>query len=168
MTIHLRSLAPRRATMRCVVLSVQGYRTAVHGFICKELGVAYPSSCLAVSYHFKPPNHAEVAPEEESYTMAHLHRIPFESGEIDYDRLPQILSHVTKNRRVYSKGLLECCFLAKFDIHAYNLEPYGCLSTRDLPEEEVWCQVADHSTNPYCAQRRVLKWARFILNKRNS
>lgn len=154
--------------MRCVVVSVQGYRTKMHGFICKELGVCYLGIGLAVSYHFKPPNHAEVDPEEEKYTMQHLHRIPFESGEIEYDRLPQILNRATKNRRVYSKGLLECCFLAKFDIHAYNLEPYGCVSTRDLPEEEVWCQLADHSTNPYCAQRRVLKWARFILNKRNN
>lgn len=151
--------------MKVAVVHAQGYRMEEGSFVVKELGVAFPELGIGKSYFFKPPPHQTLSFEREAYNKQVLHRLPFANGKVPYHELSTTLNRLAQSRRLWAKGLDQCGIFAELGFPVQDVEHVGCPRSNQLPAVAVTCPWADHATNPYCAERKALKYAAFIKGK---
>src|SRR5579859_6884887 len=107
-----------------------------------------------------------------SYITSNIHKIDYNSGNIDETSAVAVLYRTTKHQHVFAKGYDKCRFIATLlGKCVYNLETFECPKVSDLPSTND-CSCLYHPTNfLHCCQINFLRlgcWFYPVLEKYTS
>lgn len=149
-----------------LILDVQGFKTTGNQFVFKEFVVLRLIDDAVLTYFFRSPfPWSQLDPRykcENMWVSRHYHGIPWESGDVPYDLLQDVLQNIiTPSHIVYVKGKEKQQWLIQEfpGVNFTNLEDLGCPSLQTLKEEVAIPICSYHTIStffpPNCATQNV-------------
>lgn len=151
------------------IVDFQGFKDDNNDFIVKELVVMCVETGHYNQWLFKPPTNFTPSSDKilatNHYLAKYHHGLLWDSGTIDYFKLPSVLRLSTWfYNSIYAMGLEKSKYLSPL-IRRYirNLEYEGCPSVKKLPQvPDVDCSLYQHSKFACAVQNasRLQQWAK--------
>lgn len=142
-------------------------------YVVKELALYDLNQHSSQHWIFKPPEGLEVtarkAVRANDWVSRHLHRIPWEEGDVEYKELTRILDQIASQYDViYVKGQQKIEFLLEevsLQPAIVNVENLGCPKICVLLEPlRLGCHCIFHNFDPtLCTAYRAKAIGRWIL-----
>ncbi|KAL7302398.1 hypothetical protein TKK_0005054 [Trichogramma kaykai] len=151
--------------MTCYLLDVVGFRDNENKLIVKELALMPISFDMEPqSWIFNPPFHQNQLDEDTRLLNDHAsywHGLSWDSGEIDYKRVGDILREHLKNAKtIYVTNFVIASWLQSYDyMQFFNLSTAANYQNHFMPmiERKTECSHHHHTASPIidCAVKNV-------------
>lgn len=161
------------SSKREVVLDMHCYFDNRMKYIVKELSMYDFNYHSTQHWIFKPPKglciYVPKARKANNWVRRHLHRIPWDEGDVEYDQLAKILHRITSDFNViYVKGGQKIDFIRQQvpdNLSIVNVESMGCPKMNTLLEPlSIGAHCIFHNSEPtMCAVHKSRAIAHWML-----
>lgn len=155
------------------IVDVQCFKRPVNNLVHKEVAIIpLAEDSIPTVLLFQPPYEWNFVSfkykSENEWLERNYHGLSWESGEVSYGDLEEILkTHLKNASKIHVKGLEKQKWLQQILPNVFNLEDIGCPAFKKLNVQNA-CYNHSSITVPKCAASNVIALGNWLIEYHNS